>query len=190
VGDNYSRIVVKLSRQGKLLWQVGEDCSGAPAPKCVSVDWAGSSVHGQQLLDDDHLLLFNNGDGSTMSPVFEYSLTEGPTTLTGTKVWSYVGSGVGSLVLGDVQRLPNGNTLVTYSTGGSMEEVTPSGDIVQSLSGVTFGYSSFRETLYGPPLGASDTPLSPASAVSSRAPALAAPPGSARRRKAPAPPSR
>jgi hypothetical protein len=54
-------------------------------------------------------------------------------------------------VLGDVQRLPNGNTLITYSTSGIIEEVTSSGDLVQTISANSFGYTSFRETLYGPP---------------------------------------
>ena len=58
-----------------------------------------------------------------------------------------------SQVLGDAQRLPNGNTLVVYSDTGEMREVTPDGEVVQRLTAPhTFGYAKFRETLYGPPL--------------------------------------
>jgi len=71
--------------------------------------------------------------------------------LTATLEWEHVDRGQ-SVILGDVQRLPNGNTLVTYSTVGEIHEVSPAGDLVQSLS-ITgpFGYASFRESLYGPP---------------------------------------
>jgi hypothetical protein len=75
-------------------------------------------------------------------------------------IWSYSEPGAFSMVLGDVQRLPNGNTLVVYSTTGRIHEVSPTGALVQmitvhqveSASPGTFGYANFRETLYGPPL--------------------------------------
>jgi hypothetical protein len=59
----------------------------------------------------------------------------------------------GSLILGDVQRLGNGNTLVTYSTKGVIAEVSPAAALVQTLTYASsqFGYATFRETLYGPP---------------------------------------
>ncbi len=57
-----------------------------------------------------------------------------------------------SLILGDVERLSNGNTLITYSDTGVIQEVTPTKELVQTLSGpISLGYSSFRKTLYGPP---------------------------------------
>jgi hypothetical protein len=62
--------------------------------------------------------------------------------------------GVQSPVLSDVQRLPNGNTLVTFSVAGEIHEVSPTGQLVQKLdsSANSFGYAEFRKTLYGPPL--------------------------------------
>jgi hypothetical protein len=33
-----------------------------------------------------------------------------------------------------------------------MFEVSPSGEVVQTVTGETFGYANYRETLYGPPL--------------------------------------
>ncbi len=53
--------------------------------------------------------------------------------------------------LGDVQRLPGGNTLVTYSTDGTIVELDSNWNEVQSFSS-RFGYSNWRATLYGPPL--------------------------------------
>jgi hypothetical protein len=66
---------------------------------------------------------------------------------------------MGTVVLGDVQRLPNGNTLITYSQNGEMREISPTGQLVQTVQTFNetgtrraFGYADFRPTLYGPPL--------------------------------------
>jgi hypothetical protein len=53
--------------------------------------------------------------------------------------------------LGDVQRLPNGNTLVTFSNAGTIYELDTAWNVVQTLRASSFGYSEWRETLYGPP---------------------------------------
>jgi hypothetical protein len=56
--------------------------------------------------------------------------------------------------MGDVQRLPNGNTIVAYSTQGVLHEVDANMALVQELSwplGASFGYIEKRATLYGPP---------------------------------------
>lgn len=52
--------------------------------------------------------------------------------------------------LGDVQRLPGGNTLITYSSDGQIVEVDSDWNEVQTVS-VRVGYSSWRPTLYGTP---------------------------------------
>lgn len=151
-GDRDAQVIVELTRAGQLSWQFGLSCTGAPAPRCAAAGWPGT-VHGHQLLDSGDLLVFNN---ASMSTVYQFGLTVGPTALSAQQVWSYTGGSaantpLGSMVLGDVQRLPNGNTLITYSTSGVIEEVTPSGDVVQTIAANSFGYTSFRETLYGPP---------------------------------------
>jgi hypothetical protein len=86
--------------------------------------------------------------------VYEYELTETASSLSAAEIWSYdPGVFLGSTILGDVQRLPNGNTLIVYSTAAEIREVSPSGDVVQTvLCSNAFGYADFRETLYGPPL--------------------------------------
>lgn len=94
--------------------------------------------------------MFNNADG-TRSPALEYALDE--SGLVAERVWEY-GSEFGSVWLGDVQRLTNGNTLVTYSSNGVMHEVDADGKLVQSRSwalGAGLGYVMRRPTLYGPP---------------------------------------
>ena len=53
--------------------------------------------------------------------------------------------------MGSVERLPNGNTLITFSSLGQIDEVTPEGELVWRLRaemGSGFGYSSWRNNLY------------------------------------------
>lgn len=109
-------------------------------------------IHGHELLPNGHLLYFeaHNGNASTSgpSPIHEYSYdSSGNPHLE----WSYAGTN-DSFVLGDVVRLPNGNTLISYSTDGVLEEIDADQALVQTLSGIDdVGYVSFRPTLYGPP---------------------------------------
>jgi hypothetical protein len=142
---------VKVSRAGALEWQFGGDCSGAPAPKCVPGDW--SVNHGHQVLENGNFLFFNNGAYRSTTPSYalEFSLnTSG--TMQATQVKSYASSTKArSDSLGDVQRLPNGNTIIVFSNEGLIEEVDSSWSVVQTLSASSFGYADWRETLYGPP---------------------------------------
>jgi hypothetical protein len=146
VGDRNPNLFVKLSHAGKVLWQFGGSCASAPAaPNCVEGTWKVN--HGHDMQDDGTFLFFNNGQ-SGASTAFFYKLTE-----TGTFAANMTGKyspGTTSSVLGDVQRLPNGNTLVTFSTASVIHEIDPSNNVVQQISGPG-GYAEWRETLYGPP---------------------------------------
>ena len=72
--------------------------------------------------------------------------------MTATRTWSYQGLGINDTVLGDAQRLPNGNTMVDFSTKGTIQEVDASGNLLQEIKTTTnFGYLQKRATLYGPP---------------------------------------
>jgi len=158
IGDEYAAAYVKLTRQGQPLWQFGQDCTGAPAPQCATGEQGGN--HGHHLLDDGRFLFFNAGIGSSS---YEYQLTESMTSLTASQLWTYMDQTLSSIVLGDIQALPNGNRLIDYATDGVMIELSPSGDLVQTLTALepptsppnrsgSFGYANFRESLYGPPL--------------------------------------
>jgi hypothetical protein len=107
------------------------------------------------LLDDGHFLFFNNGtfnSSSTPSQALEYTLNTSGATMSATQVKAYKSSSNDhSDSLGDVQRLPNGNTLVTFSNKGLIQELDPSWSVVQTVSASTFGYAEWRETMYGPP---------------------------------------
>jgi hypothetical protein len=144
-GDRNPSAFVKLSRTGEPLWQLGGSCADARAPECVPGDWQVN--HGHDLLDDGTFLIFNNGQSGASAALFFQLSEEG--TFTATQTGSY-SPGAASSVLGDVQRLPNGNTLVSFSTDSRMDEIDAGGALVQTITGLS-GYAEWRETLYGRP---------------------------------------
>jgi hypothetical protein len=152
IGDRNPNLYVKATRTGSPVWQFGGSCSGAKAPKCAAGTWQVN--HGQHLLDDGGFVFFSNGAfmSSAASHVFEYTLSTSG-TMAATLVKDYSGSNYHSDSEGDVQRLPNGNTLITYSNKGVIVEVDSSWNVVQTVtsSGGAFGYADWRETLYGAP---------------------------------------
>ncbi|MDP7114659.1 MAG: aryl-sulfate sulfotransferase [Myxococcota bacterium] len=98
----------------------------------------------------DSLLVFDNGNPEiNASKAVEYALDVGAGTAELT--WSYAPDpDVYSFSLGDVSRLDNGNTLITFSTAGQVQEVTPAGDVVWELSmglGGALGYVTYVEQL-------------------------------------------
>ena len=132
---------------GAVDWQLGGVCDAAPAgSRCVAQSWLVN--HGHHLLEDGTFVLFNNGE-SDVSHVRAFELNDTPTAFSASLVKDYTGN-VPSSTLGDVQRLPGGNTLVTYSGDGSIVELDPDWNDVQTFT-VRVGYSSWRPTLYGPP---------------------------------------
>lgn len=132
-------ILVDLS--GALRWTFGgpfSDYSGAV--------W--NAQHQHHVLDDTILLLNNQGNAGGSSAL-EYRLLGTNAEL----VFEY-SSGVSTQSMGGAARLPNGNTLVTYSNAGTIHEVNPAGELVEAItwtSGNGIGYTVRRESLYGPP---------------------------------------
>jgi hypothetical protein len=151
IGDSGRRLYVKITRKGDLVWQFGGGEPTDPSKLFQGVpSWDIS--HGHQLLPDGTFAFFNNyyngGLGGSAARVFKLDTT----TMTATSVLTYQASGVMTTVLGDVQRLPNGNFLVNFSVGGQIREIDPSGQLVASYTlGANLGYAEFRESLYGPP---------------------------------------
>ena len=143
ISDRNPSLFVKFSRTGTLQWQFG---GSNPVGPYFSGSW--NVNHGHHLLPNGNMLFFNNNGGSGSSPVFEYQLDA--SSFTATQVWSY-DSGTTSNTLGDVQRLSNGNTLVTYSNAGVMHEVNAQRQLIQSYTTDSLGYTMHRESLYGPP---------------------------------------
>ena len=144
-------LFVKFKRDGTLQWQLGgTDPLGKSFQLVGLSQW--NANHGHHLTPDGRFLFFNNisgppPDGNTPRAI-ELQLDE--TNGTATKTWEY-GFSATATALGDVERLPNGNALVTNSFLGVMQEVDRSGTIIQSFTNTTFGYVDFRTSLYGPP---------------------------------------
>jgi hypothetical protein len=95
------------------------------------VVWALSGMwrvqHQPTMLDNGHMLIFDNRGKKNMSRILEFD------PLTQEIFWSYEGNSTEKFFsheLGSVQRLANGNTLVTESTTGRAFEVTPHKKIV------------------------------------------------------------
>ena len=124
LGDRASNtnLYVKFKRSGALVWQLGGSNPLGKSFALVGLDpWKVN--HGHHLTPDGRFLFFNNG-GATgsldMPRVVELVLDE--TAGTATKTWEYPFSGTAT-ALGDVERLPNGNVLVTFSFGSAIWEV-------------------------------------------------------------------
>jgi hypothetical protein len=128
-----------VNRAGALQWRLSQKTTGG------NTAW-GSVQHGHHLLDASILVFANSGGGAMASDFVEYDLM-------GKQIQRYTGGGY-SANLGDVQRLPGGNTLITYSNDGLMQEIDAQKNVVLEIDGGgsnRFGYTLWRESLYGPP---------------------------------------
>ena len=149
LGDRNPNLYVKVSRTGQLIWQFGGS-NPKDASKNISGAGTWSVNHGHHLLADGSFILFNNGamtTGQSVARVFKIN----ESNMSAMSVLNYSMSGVNSNVLGDAQFLPNGNLMVTFSQPGQINEVTSAGQLVATYKGMAYGYTEFRESLYGPP---------------------------------------
>ncbi|MES1242300.1 MAG: arylsulfotransferase family protein [Acidobacteriota bacterium] len=116
-------------RKGNVLLSVLKlDTIAILDPERGEIVWARTGSwrrqHQPTFLDDGNLLVFDNrGPGGERSRVVEVDPRTGGT------VWSY-DKDLFSKTLGSVQRLPNGNTLITESENGRALEVTRDGRVV------------------------------------------------------------
>jgi len=163
--DLDNNCLTKITRTGQTVWILNGGVGGITSTfNNGTLLWKGGE-HGFHILSSTDILLFNNnstvnfgggswgsaaGDGSG-SVALELKLDT--TAKTATQVWSYKASpGIDNQILGDVQRLPNGNTMVDYATKGAIHEVDSKGNVLQTITtNSSFGYIQKRATLYGPP---------------------------------------
>lgn len=135
--SDLTKEIAIVNRDGSVAWKLTEKVSGGNS------SWGGAQ-HGHQLTDSSILIFANNG-ASNGSAAIEYGLD-------GSLIKQFNSAGRATN-FGDVQRLSNGNTIITYSTDGLIQEVDASDTVVlQAEAGSGFGYVSFRDSLYGLPL--------------------------------------
>ncbi len=137
---------IKISDGGQLAWVLGGN--NGQSHFTGDINW--SRQHGHHMLGEDRILLFNNnGDGNSGSnSSLAVELQFDVVNKTAQRVWEYDGREV-SQTLGDVQRLLNGNTLVTYCNAGILHEVDSEKNMVQVWNfGSGMGYSEHRPSLY------------------------------------------
>jgi hypothetical protein len=121
-----------LFRAGNLLISVRElDAVAVVDPRSGKVVWSLASMwrrqHDPVLLDDGTLLLFDNLGRGGRSRVVEID------PITQELLWSFPAAGAFDLYsdcCGKVQRLSNGNTLITETARGRAIEVTREGRVV------------------------------------------------------------
>ncbi|MGE5279295.1 MAG: arylsulfotransferase family protein [Deltaproteobacteria bacterium] len=103
-----------------------------PEKKQLLWQWGPGQIlkqHHAQLLENNHILLFDNGSRETRP----YSRVIELDPLSKTIVWEYKADppeAFFSVTRGGCQRLPNGNTLITDSNKGRVFEVTREGEVV------------------------------------------------------------
>ena len=138
--------VVKLSEDGSLLWKLG----GTQSDFTFSGTRSFTHQHRLRPLENGNVLVFDNGaNAGDGSRVVEFALDEAAGTAT--EVWSFT-PGLFAHSLGDVWRLPSGNTLVSWGTLGRFELIEPNGVSVWSMSadiGEGFGFGEPLATLEG-----------------------------------------
>ncbi len=138
--------LVKIDRtSGEVRWTFGGDDS------TFSIPAEPFQRQHQFRVIDDHVLVFDNGTPEDMdSRVVEYVLDE--STHTAQLVWEHHNDPpLFSIGMGDVERLPGGNTLVTWSSPGQVDEVAPDGRVVwrlQAEMGSGVGYTVWRRALF------------------------------------------
>lgn len=112
------------------------------------VGW--DSQHGHHFVDGE-LLVFNNWVTPSMSGYLEFSYDRDNRTTSDVKVYVPERE-YGTIAFGDVQRLANGNTLVTFSSNGVYQELGPNDELLrETIMRDPTGFATRRASLYGPP---------------------------------------
>ncbi len=138
--------IVKIDRAtGEVRWTLGGEGSTFAVP-----DPPFQRQHQFRVIDD-HILVFDNGTPEKMdSRVIEYALDESAGTAQ--NVWEHHNDPpLMSIGMGDVERLPDGNTLITWSGPGQIDEVAPDSRVLWRLQvemGSGVGYTVWRRALF------------------------------------------
>lgn len=144
---NMDEITKINTATGNIIWRLG----GKNNQFTFINDTIGfSHQHDARRISNGHLTLYDNGNYHTphFSRAVEYQLNE-TTPKTATLVWYYRRTpSIYAFAMGNVQRLPNGNTLIGWgSSYVTLTEVTPAGQIMYELY-LPVTMSSYRAFRY------------------------------------------
>jgi hypothetical protein len=149
---NLSSIVSVDRASGRVNWVVG----GAGDMRGVDLTRGFFEQHSPRLTPDGKLLVFDNGapyQTGAYSRAIELAVD--PAAGTYTQVWAFDDQRDNvTYLLGDAQRLPSGNTLVSWGNVGMLTEVDPSGEVVWRLNsdiGHGIGFHTGLSALGGVP---------------------------------------
>jgi len=126
--------IAKIDAQnGVFIWRLG----GSHNQFRIDNDPLGGfqGQHDVRMLEDGHLLLLDDRIRSAPSSAraVEYALNT--QNMTATLVWQYQPNPpVTSPIMGSVQRLSNGNTVVGFGFAGRVDEVDPAGNLLAQAS--------------------------------------------------------
>ena len=145
--DNYGNLIlsnrrsseiIKIDRStGEIIWIIGGPLNEF---EISGDEFNGfSRQHDARRLENGNILIFDNGNNHSppTSRVIEYEINETDKTLN--LVWEYRNPyGQESLSMGSSQRLPNGNTLISWGNiwglaGGKIMEITPNYQIALEI---------------------------------------------------------
>lgn len=140
--------ILKIDRRtSELVWQMGGDHSDFS----MSPGTAWTHGHFSELWDDG-VLLMDNGLGGDTSRVVEYHWDDVIHRVDA--VWEYEHpDGLWISFLGDARRLPSDHVLVSWTSAGTLEEVSRDGEVlwqVQLDVGGTWGRVLWVPDLYDP----------------------------------------
>ena len=145
----YLDAIVRIDRaSGEIDWIMGGDDSD------FELASGGTDIfdrtHQMHRLDDSLLVFVNGAQQGGSSYAVEYAMDE--QNLEVEPVWEYWSDpDLNCISLGDVHRFDSGNTLITYSYSGQIQEVTPEGEpnwVLSTNAGSVFGYTIPVEDLY------------------------------------------
>jgi hypothetical protein len=130
--------ITKIDKEtGEIIWRMGGSaCKNNDftfIDDDIGNDFGFSHQHSIEILENGNFLLFDNGNmrPDYYSRAVEYEVDQ--ENLTATKVWEFRHDpDLISAAMGNVQRLPNGNTLINWSFG-TINEVRPDGSIALTV---------------------------------------------------------
>ena len=134
---------------GDVIWKMGgKDSDYGLGGGGLGTDLFQGASHGFDRLEDG-IVVFHNGLDELASSVAEYTMVEPDMELD--EVWSYTPDPpITTYVLGDTIRRNDGTTIVTWSTAGQIDVITPDAELAWSLNaplGAALGYTTFVESL-------------------------------------------